>query len=230
MFSEILSLFGGGAAVLAALVFIGKIIIEKKVDSKFKNELENHKQSLRVINEETKHDYKKKIHSFTLFATERHAVYPYLYKHLLSVKWKVFNLRGINKVLTFEEYNQQDIQNYMQSKKVPKGEVEEILKLWKTDKPCAVERLRNYLRMLDYQDAEYELYVCFAKYYESDLFLSEKVSNKIDSFLIKLRKLYNNYRYPDEETIIENTQIRDELELLQEEIKKTMKTELSVEV
>lgn len=229
LLSELWTFVGGAASMLLILTWIGKTIIEKKVDRNFTERIEKHRHDLQMIADKENFDYQKRIHSFTLYASERHAIYPALYKQILFAHNKVLSLRGLRTLLTFEEFNKEDIENYMVQRELPHGVKAEILELWDTEHQyISIRKLRDYLNMLEKQEAEYELHKCRGKYYENELFLSEEVSIKIGEFLGKLLDLNLRYQYPEDNEHAENTTIIRDLETLLEDIKIKMQEELSL--
>lgn len=228
-FSELWTFIGGATSMLLILSWLGKIIIEKKVDSKFTESIEKHRHDLQMVADEANFEYQKRIHSFTLYASERHTVYPALYKQILFSHSKVLSLRGHRTLLTFEEFNKADIENYMVQRELPNGVREGILEHWETEQQfLSVRKLRSYLSMLEKQEVEYELAKCRGKYYEDELFLSGEVSIKINEFLSKLLDLNLRYQYPEDNEHVENREIIRELGVMLEEIKTKMQEELSL--
>ena len=66
-------------AVIAALWFLVRYLIQKKIDSYFNKRLETYKQELTIITENAKYDISKKLYDFEAYASKKHVVYPELY-------------------------------------------------------------------------------------------------------------------------------------------------------
>lgn len=229
MGSEILSFLAGAGSFAAFTWWFLKGLIKKKVDIVFDKKLEDHKHGLTIITEKTKHEFQKNIHSFTLYNTEKHSIYPELYKSLLVTKGKVDSLRIAGR-MSFRGCNEQDIMNYMASKNFPDGKVEEILELWRESlKDEATIHLNKYGKYLEEIDAHSEIQNCYNHFFENELFLSNELSDKIQKFINRVYDLYNNYLFPDVDTRKTNPQLKKELDERITEIKNLMRQELLVE-
>ncbi|MFE4812804.1 hypothetical protein ACFQ9Y_16945 [Peribacillus simplex] len=71
-------------AVIVAVGFLIKYLIQKKIDSYFNTKLEDHKKELAVMTEKAKYDISRKLFDFEAYATKKHIVYPELYQHVFS--------------------------------------------------------------------------------------------------------------------------------------------------
>lgn len=67
-------------AIIAALWFLVRYLIQKKIDSYFNKKVETYKQELTIITENAKYDISKKLYDFEAYASKKHAVYPELYR------------------------------------------------------------------------------------------------------------------------------------------------------
>ncbi|WP_203362432.1 hypothetical protein [Bacillus sp. REN10] len=219
-----LKAIGIGAIIL---LIINKYI-ENRIRSKFDKELENHRNNLLKVTEKMRFDFQRKVHDFSLYTNKRHEVYPEIYKHILITDSMIMRLKHQRIYLTWEGFNEEDLLEYMNNHRVPRRESDEIIRLWKFDKNASVKRLRQCLKMLEYQDAEYQLEVFQSKVYENELFLSEETSTYCIAIIENLNSLLINYHFLDDETLAEDRNIEKGILSQKHKLRKTMKKELSI--
>lgn len=69
-------------AIFAGIGVLIRYLIQKKIDSYFNKKIELYKQELNVITENTKYDLSKKLFDFEAYATQKHTIYPQIYKKI----------------------------------------------------------------------------------------------------------------------------------------------------
>ncbi|MDR4928927.1 hypothetical protein [Peribacillus simplex] len=85
------------AGFIGGLGFLIKYSIQRKVDTYFNAELENHKQELNkkledhkkelaVMTEKAKYDISRKLFDFEAYAIKKHTIYPELYQRLFEIQ------------------------------------------------------------------------------------------------------------------------------------------------
>lgn len=83
--------------IIGGLGFLIKYSIQRKVDTYFNAELENHKQELNkkledhkkelaVMTEKAKYDISRKLFDFEAYAIKKHTIYPELYQRLFEIQ------------------------------------------------------------------------------------------------------------------------------------------------
>lgn len=73
-------------AVIVAVGFLIKYLIQKKIDSYFNKKLENHKNELAVMTEKAKYDISRKLFDFEAYAIKKHTIYPELYQRVFEIQ------------------------------------------------------------------------------------------------------------------------------------------------
>lgn len=74
-------------AIISGIGFLIRYLIQKKIDSYFSTKLEKYKQDLNLLTEQTKYDLNKKMFDFEAFASQKHSIYPELYRRLFAIWW-----------------------------------------------------------------------------------------------------------------------------------------------
>ncbi len=143
---------------LVLLVWLGRRWLETRVaagvETQFAERLEKHKHELEMLGEAARHTYQKRITEFGLFVEKKHAVVAEVYSQFRVAHGGVIDLRGLGRMLTFEEFNTNDITDYMKKRGITDGKQREVLSRWDSDRARVIQDdLRPYLRMLDIQEA-----------------------------------------------------------------------------
>ena len=175
-----------------------KRLITAGVSHQFALRLEDHKQSLRLAAEAARYDYEHRLSQINLYATNRHAAAVEVYRALRVAHGRCVNLRGIRQDLTFEEFNESDLADYMLSYQVPTGKMEEILGRLRIDRADAIEDMRKYLQMLDVQEAQNELGRAKNISYLNELYFDDEVIVVINDCLDILDEWMAYIHFPPE--------------------------------
>lgn len=180
----------------------------------FNSRLETHKSQLALENQ-------RRIQDFNLYTTKRHEVYPELYKLILIADGNIRGLVGLRSVLTFEEFNREDLENYLKEKNVVQGKKNELLSLWDADKDRGIKKMKKYLRLLEIHQAKLTFHEAKNYFLMSELYLSERVSNQFTILLGFVGQYLTTVEYPYgvnvadrsslEHAIIENSNILKQL-------------------
>jgi hypothetical protein len=72
-------------AIIVAIGFLVKYLIQRKIDSYFNKKLEDYKKELAVLTEKAKYDISKKLFDFEAYATKKHTIYPELYQRMFEI-------------------------------------------------------------------------------------------------------------------------------------------------
>ncbi|MFF2500186.1 hypothetical protein [Peribacillus sp. NPDC058075] len=111
-------------AVIAGLGFLIKYHIQKKIDSYFNAELENHKQELNkkledhkkelaVMTEKAKYDLTRKLFDFEAYAIKKHTIYPEIFHQLYNTFGELFLLTNkVSKLVRVDENQLDKVYNF----------------------------------------------------------------------------------------------------------------------
>lgn len=220
------------------LFFIFKKYFGGIIDKTFTKEIETYKQKLSIATEEVRFDHQKKIQNYYIYIQNKHAAYSKLQELLLIADSRVSSLFGcIIDQSTYEEYNEEDFKYLMETNNFPKGKINEVLTLLKTNRKKAIDNLRYYLRLKEFSDSKNAINDANNQYLLSRFYLSKEVDEISKELIGKLRILQHNYsmieRLPYERE--ERKDFSNKSEKLDVEISnllsnliKLMKTELEV--
>lgn len=163
----------GGSITL--IVFLIKYLIQKKIDSYFNTQLENHKKEIAIITENAKYDISKKLFDFEAYAAKRHSVYPELYRAAFE-PWD--KLTSFNLIL---KWSSRDIDMNLD------------------DRSIEIRFDEKFTPIMN------ELAIAYDYFYMNELYLSENTAKAYKETLESLRDLagetheiyYNFYTIPD---------------------------------
>ena len=178
------------------LHFYIKKRIESGVSHQFDLRLEDHKQSLRLSAEAARYDYEHRLSKANLYAQNRHDAALEVYRALRIAHGLCVNLRGIQEGLTFEEFNRDDLVDYMESLDVPKGKQEEILGRLESDRAGAIADMQRYLRILQVHEAHTKLGEAKNKSFLNELYFDDQVITAINKFISIMDKWMLYIRFP----------------------------------
>jgi hypothetical protein len=216
------------SVVTSGIVTVGiQTFLKGGINNYYNKKIELFKDDVAKLSEFRRLDFERKIFDFGQYASKRHEVYPLVYKQLLIAKSDIFSMRGYFKDLTFEEYNTEDITEYLVKRKVPKGKISEITSIWDTNREQALLVMRKYLSLFKNNEIEDELIKARNLFLEFELFMSDFLSEHINLLLGALSDLFLIYQIGTT-THQEAQKIREEITVAFEILKKTMKDELSI--
>lgn len=165
--------------LLVAGFWLGRVYIERRlrrgVDARFDEKLEEHKHALSLLTEQARFDFQRRLADFNLFAERKHVAAAKLWEAARIAHGYVVGLYGVNSELTFEEFNAEDMRAHLDGLGVPKGKQDEVLGGWASDRKAAVARLRPYLAMLRYLEAERKLKEAQNTAYLNELYFPDDV-------------------------------------------------------
>lgn len=156
--------------------------IQSGVDARFALKLESHKHELQLLAEATKFDFQRRLTDVTQYAAKKHAASAEVYAALRVAHGAALNLRGLRQELTFEEFNADDLAKHMAARNVPLGMQERVIQGVATNRAKAIEEMRQYLRVMDYQDAERKFHAARNAALLNDLYFPDAVVEAINSF------------------------------------------------
>lgn len=172
--------------------------VDKRIDYEFSTKLENHKQGLEVLTESAKYDFQKKLANVSLHTRRQHEAYTEAYRAARIAHGLLLNQRGLRQVPTFEEYNADDAEAYLQGRDAPKGFIQEIRNLWDHNREAAVRKLGPYARMLDLQTAENALIEAKNQTFVNELYFSDEVVKHANEFIEAANAVLIELKYPSD--------------------------------
>jgi len=102
-------------AITAALGFLAKYLIQRKIDTYFNNKLEKYRQELNLLTEQVKYDLNKRMFDFQAYATKKHEVYPELYRKLVASLFLIqqyLSMKNSADISTLVERQTEIVQNH----------------------------------------------------------------------------------------------------------------------
>lgn len=205
------------------------------ITNRFQKSLEQSKSDLSKEIESIKFNQSMMFKEFELFATKKHEHYPELYKRIELCIGKVMSLRGIVRVLSFENVGKEDVEEYMKEKLFTKQDTTQILELWETRKEEAIQKLNNRLENIKYNEAREEYGIAWDYLLLNRFFFSEELEEISNELLKNIHKLWVNYdpiyRNIDAtsmgELIAENEELKKNIDKLRKGLEITMRRELT---
>ncbi|MEC3263222.1 hypothetical protein P9133_01835 [Bacillus thuringiensis] len=215
------------ATALAALYFILRLasqhVFNKNIE-KYKGQITTELEKLKLQNQKTLKD-------FELYTSKKHEKYPEMHIHLENAYGHVMALRGLNRVLTFENVNEVDLKVYFEELQMTDYDQNRILTLWEINKIEAINEIRKLESALKYALARDKWLKANDYYIYNQLYFSSKVSLSCKEFL-KLIFEYLDTLEPGlpitPEITRRNTSLRDDiLPQKRENIRLLMQNELT---
>lgn len=185
---------GVPALVTSLLFYILQRWFSSKIESTFQKNLKSYQQKLDITTEEAKFDLQRKIQDFGLYTSQKHSCYIEFHKLLLEAESYVLGLYGLKSSPTYEEYNDIDLKKLMEKEKFKNGKIEEIFGIIKSEgRDVGIEKMREYLRLIEFQRAENSVALCKNFFLTSKLYFSTKLDKLISKFLDVLFDLFSIY-------------------------------------
>ncbi|PEZ05549.1 hypothetical protein CN326_13880 [Bacillus sp. AFS018417] len=199
----------------------GLSFVYKKKFEEFKKELEQHAEKQKL-------DFQRKIHDFGLYSSKRHEIYPELYKQILIAQSYILSLRGLKSVPTFVEYDSDDIKEYLGQRKVLNGKINEIVEMWERDKERAIKEVNDYMKIIEIQEAKYELSKAREQLWKNELYLSQSVCDAAQQLVKNLSSLLINYEFYEPSLRQENQRLTEAIQQNIVDLKDKMQEELAI--
>lgn len=207
--------------------------LTENVKAEIEKDIETHRQGLDIEIETLRLEQNQLMASFELYTAKRHECYPELYKLIEISNGSIRGLRGLQRELTFQNTNSEDIESYMKGKQFTSNDIQLILRIWDEDKPSAISLLRETLGRTDYYEAEEKFTNANNYFYFMNLYLSENVENIVRELLELLHELWINYdsTFPVDLIKISGEHFTNEegiskIDSLRRNLKSTMRREL----
>jgi len=166
--------------------------------------LEKYKSELNNLNSLFKFEIDKNLVDFKLYSSKKHEVYTQVYKQLLEAKSYTFDLVDEFKIiqsLTFEDYNVNDLIEYLKNNHVPEGQINNFVNEFemvcnKESMKELARKIDNYLRsIIHIQKIENSFSDLRRQFYLNALFFPDKTYNELEKYIKKLSSLFYIGRY-----------------------------------
>ncbi|MFD7520803.1 hypothetical protein [Paenibacillus chitinolyticus] len=94
-------------------------------------ELESHKQALSVMTENSKFEYQRRMHDFSLYRTKKHDVYPVLYKKFIVPFNEIQEIYLNWDWPFFDNIEDEFLDNFMLRNGIEEDKRKELIEEWK---------------------------------------------------------------------------------------------------
>ncbi|MBV6712286.1 hypothetical protein [Paenibacillus chitinolyticus] len=170
-------------------------------------ELESHKQALSVMTENSKFEYQRMMHDFSLYRNKKHEIYPELYKLLVSGHYEIGRLVDDWSMPNFDNYTKDIMEKFLFSWGLVENEIQELLKDW-----GVVNNKNNMvykIKMLDWTNTFHHFRHVNEYYLQSQLYLSQESSKSVKQYIdaseSMMRRLISFIHAKSYELIIRST-------------------------
>ncbi|MEH7419594.1 hypothetical protein V7266_30645 [Neobacillus drentensis] len=178
--------------------------------------------------EDQKYKISRKYKDFELYTVKRHETYPELFKLILITYNKASGSFSKSNSLHFEGYNTEDIKYYLEEQKIPIGKINEIVQMWDQSRELAILEIIKFEQLISVKDA-WQSFTDAANYlYQNELYISDEVADHCRQIFFKLQNLNLNLKYPNPETVLEDSRLIVETRNALFELKNIMRQELSI--
>lgn len=222
------------AGVTSGLQFLIPKLIVTHLEHKNQKALEAYKSELNRISEEQKFYYHRWITDFGLFTKKKHETNTELYRLILIADGSLETLSGVRELPSFDEYTQSDMEKYLHNYQIVEGCISQLLDGWETSRKTCIRKIREYLTMIDFQKADKARNDAKNYFLVNILYLSEITEHVISELLSLLVRHYvidhqsRVEHYHDPSAVDERKKVRERKAILLENLKATMRNEISV--
>lgn len=159
------------------------ITLQKKQE-KAQKELETYKNELAQQNEKIKHLNEMRMTNYTLFAQKKSEACIALFEALnQALEYLNDSARLMHQDNTFEDFNAQDIRDFLSEVGLPYGMQEELLTLWKNSPAVAIKKLQYWQRRNRDLKAINAVSKADTIFRRTQLYLTQALANDIKSFI-----------------------------------------------
>ncbi|GBF41185.1 hypothetical protein LPTSP2_04570 [Leptospira ellinghausenii] len=174
-----------GSGIILGLL---KLFFTQYIGNLFNYSLEDHKHKLSATLEEIKHQFETDLVQKRIYIEKKNIVYSELYSQLLDSYSNIRSLYGLTRSLTFEEYSRKDIENFLQKRNIVDGKIKEIIATFDENREISIDKMKKYLRMLDFQEARSTWNSFHSYYLKNELYLSSSINKSV----FELKKRIHN--------------------------------------
>jgi len=178
----------------ALLLFISRLLIKKFIENIFIKKIELTKHELNTSIEELKYRLQIDLLNVKIVIEKQHQIYAEMYAKLLASHGKIRPLFGmLGEYLTFEEYNNEDMENYLKNNRVPKGKISEILDQFDLNKDNAIKETRRYIRMNEFENAKISMSEFSNFFWLNEFYLNENFRTSFNNLRLQMHSLLSDY-------------------------------------
>ena len=180
--------------VLALLGFLFRTAVTNLIATYFNKSIEKYKSELTKTNDQYRNElniqmeaFKRRqqqvFKEFELYSSKKNDKYPELYRLVETALGSIMRLQGNSRYITFENVDEKDIDEFMDSEGMTHKDKNEVLGMWSQNRDEAVNKLIKMINRLNYNEAyekwhEVNDYLIF-----NTLFLTEDVVGQCRSLL-----------------------------------------------
>lgn len=180
--------------VIGACFYLLWLIIRKKVDGEVKKEVNKHKAEIEF-------KYGGKIENYKLYIDKKHKAYSEISEFLTKTHSAIFYLEGMKTYQNFDEFDENDLRQYLENQKLTHKKIEEFLTKFKQCK--AVKELSDfqnevikYLSASDKSVARTLFNKTKSYFWLKKIYFSSVISDLIKHFLELASTLLIKYEIP----------------------------------
>jgi hypothetical protein len=224
--SVIISIFTSSFVTLIISTFI-----KGGIGHFYNKKLENFKNDLSLAAEERKLDFQRRIHDFSLYSTQRHQVYPEIYKLLINAFANIRFSRYCP-VPFDNEMRKRALIGILRDNKYSEEQIEKYLIMWKESPMSLFNFFNGKFIQKDIEEVNKSINLLFEYFNLNELFLSDDLSKLVDETIGNLTMLNAELPYmlfyEDPKDIEITIRLFNEIDDQIQEIKKIIKKELSI--
>jgi hypothetical protein len=223
----ILPLFGSGGVAFSLMVAAGKGWIQlglKKRLIAFQHELSREVEYARF-------DFQRRAYDFTLYAAKKHDVYAELYQAMAMAHGAVIGLYGLKTWESFQNFNREDVREFLNGLGLTHGLQEHLLNVWDRDPALGASQIRDYMRAVETTHARKIWQEAWNSRLLKRLYLSDRVDSLCSDLLLALHSYLVEVeyeRYPDVDRLRRLNEYRSQADKRLEALKDCMRDEISV--
>lgn len=191
---HLLSVIGGIGLLLTLLGFLFRTTVTNLIATYFNKSIQKYRSELTRTNDEYRNELNIHLESFKQrqqrafkefesYSSKKNDKYPELFRLVETALGGIMRLQGDGRYLTFENVDEEDVEQFMDSKGMTHKDKNEVLGLWSQNKDEAINKLNKMIERIDYNGA-------YEKWHEANdylifniLFLTEDVTNQCRSLL-----------------------------------------------
>jgi len=149
--------------------------------------------------EKSKFNFTRLAANASLYSTKRHDAYVQMWRSLLEAQGNLGErLQTFIRTPSFEDYNEEDIRDFLTKKNTPKAAIEETCGLWRTQKSLALVKVETYWKIYNRHQTESFVTKAQNDSLYLDLYLSDEVSKAVIDIVKNMRSCLsyvNGYAY-----------------------------------
>lgn len=172
----------------SVVTLIISTLIKGGIGFYYSRKLEDFKKDLSTLLEYEKFDFQRRIHDFSLYSSQRHIVYPELYKLIITT---FNNIRYSNYCPVTNEKTMREsyLVNLLREKRYKEEQIEKYLIMWRENPTSVFDILEDVFIRKDAAEISKGNEKLFEYFNLNELFLSDKLSQIVDETVANLTQL-----------------------------------------